>query len=93
MEAGKVGKFKQYVVTVIPAANVVKARTPLKFRLTKEELAAGATLPQSPHRVTGQQVKVVDNLEAAWAWVDKVATEDDQVTIHRWKPGHRRKKR
>lgn len=82
-----------WIATIVPRQNVIAARTPLSQRLTKEELAAGAILPQYPYRVKGQRVKASTSRDALLAWIDKEATEADQVTLRRWKPGKGRKRR
>lgn len=82
-----------WIATIVPRQNVIAARTPLAQRLTKEELAAGATTPQVPYRVKGQKVKASNSKDALLAWIDKEATEADQVTLRRWRPGKGRNRK
>ena len=86
-------KGKMYVATIIPAKNVEAAKTPVRDRLTKEDIMAGKTAPLAPYRVKGQKVRAFSDRSCAEDWVDDNATEHDRVTIRRWKPGKGKKRR
>lgn len=70
--------MKMWVATIIPK-DAVKAAT-------KSRKERGLTEYHMLHRVAGQMVKSSNELAVLEQWIAENATDEDQVSIHRWRP-------